>query len=193
MRGIGPQRWADGLRGSDISRGIGASPNMYNPSPREPMATIYRKTPKGISEIETRAARLSPRSRGVLIMVDGRRDSAALAAMAPQAEPMLASLLADGFIEVVAAAPVAPAASAPTPLPGAPKPGFEQRRRALARALTDLLGPAAETVAIRIERTSRDADLEALLPVAVRLVATVRGRSSGEAFDAVGRRLLGLP
>ncbi len=37
------------------------------------MATIYRKTAKGHSEIETRAHRLAPRLRSALIMVDGRR------------------------------------------------------------------------------------------------------------------------
>jgi hypothetical protein len=37
------------------------------------MATIYRKTAKGHSEIETCAARLPPRLRSALILIDGRR------------------------------------------------------------------------------------------------------------------------
>jgi WD40 repeat protein len=37
------------------------------------MPTIYRKTAKGQSEIETRVHRLAPRFRSLLILVDGRR------------------------------------------------------------------------------------------------------------------------
>ena len=42
------------------------------------MSIIFRKTAKGISEIETREHRLTPRVRNALILVDGRRDLAAL-------------------------------------------------------------------------------------------------------------------
>ena len=45
------------------------------------MATIYRKTAKGHTEIETRALRLSPRLRSALILVDGRRTDAELQRM----------------------------------------------------------------------------------------------------------------
>ena len=36
------------------------------------MATIYRKTAKGVREIETRATKLAPRFRSLLILVDGK-------------------------------------------------------------------------------------------------------------------------
>ena len=37
------------------------------------MSTIFRKTAKGTSEVETRANRLPPRLRAALILVDGRQ------------------------------------------------------------------------------------------------------------------------
>jgi hypothetical protein len=164
------------------------------------MPTIYRKTAKGVAEIETRAHRLPPRSRGVLIMVDGKRDAAALAAMAPQAEETLASLLAEGFVEAMAEAPPAPQprpaarppTAAPPTLPGAPRPGFDQRRRLFVRALNDTLGPAAETLAIKAERCRSDDELQAMLPQAVQVVANMRGRSTAETFQTNCRKALGL-
>ena len=63
------------------------------------MRTIFRKTTKGATEIETRALRLPPRLRTALILVDGKRNDEELSAMI-LSEPTatLASLLSDGFI-----------------------------------------------------------------------------------------------
>lgn len=38
------------------------------------MSTVYAKTPKGLSELESRAGGLKPKTRRVLIMIDGKRD-----------------------------------------------------------------------------------------------------------------------
>jgi len=66
------------------------------------MNIVYRKTAKGITEIETRAHRLTPRLRNALILVDGRRTGETLATLVTvDAAGALASLLADGFIEDV--------------------------------------------------------------------------------------------
>ena len=66
------------------------------------MSTVYRKTEKGVNEIATRALRLGPRQRSALILVDGRKTDVELAQLI-LADPAgtLASLLADGFIEVL--------------------------------------------------------------------------------------------
>jgi len=50
------------------------------------------------------------------------------------------------------------------------------------RALNDAIGPAAETLALRIERTHDVDELRALLPQAVQAVGNMRGRSAAEAF-----------
>lgn len=161
------------------------------------MPTLFRKTAKGQTEIETRAHRLTPRLRGLLILVDGKRDEAALAALVPvpqQAEGLLGELVSQGFIEALpeAAAPPAPA-KAPAPA-GAAAPAanlatvsagdFDAVRRSAVRALNDELGPAAESLAIRIERARSMADLRPLLVQAAQLVANMRGRAAAEAYAA---------
>lgn len=161
------------------------------------MPTLFRKTAKGQVEIETRAHRLTPRLRGLLIMVDGKRDSAGLAALMPpqQAEALLQELTAQGFIESfeTAGGPTAPpaapapgAAPAPSSAPTTPNAAaavdFEKLRRDAVRALTDGAGPAAETVAIRIEKAKSIDELRPLLAQAAQVLANMRGRAAAEAF-----------
>ncbi len=155
------------------------------------MPTSFRKTAKGQTEIETRAHRLTPRLRGLLILVDGKRDEAALAALVPvpqQAEGLLAELVSQGFIEPLpeAAAPPQPVA-APAAAPraaAAPSGEFDTLRRSAVRALNDELGPAAESLAIRLERARSMAELRPLLVQAAQLVANMRGRATAEAYAA---------
>lgn len=172
------------------------------------MPTLFRKTAKGQTEIETRAHRLAPRLRALLILVNGKRDAAALGTLVPQADDLLSELLAQGFVETAAeagaeaaprpaprpapppaAAPARPPAAAPAPAP-APKAAasvsgdFDTLRRNAVRALNDELGPAAETLAIRIERARSMAELRPLLVQAAQAVANMRGRGAAEAYAA---------
>lgn len=165
------------------------------------MPTIFRKTAKGVHEIETREFRLSPRVRNALILIDGRRDVVALQALIPQqVDATLEQLFEQGFIEVIgesAAAParaadpvrapsVAPVAAPVTPVPepvaAPPALPFNQRQRAAVRDLNDTLGPMAESLAIRMERARADAELLPLLQAAVQLIGNARGRSAAEAY-----------
>ncbi len=155
------------------------------------MPTIYRKTAKGVAEIETRAHRLSPRLRTALIMVDGKKSDVELAAMLGPTAEALQALAREGFIEAAAQVPAvpppaaAPARPAPVAAP-APPPvrDFEPRRRAVLRAFNDLVGPTGETLAIRIEKAKTLDEVRALFPQAVRLVELVRGRAAAEDFAA---------
>lgn len=161
------------------------------------MSTVYRKTAKGQSEIETRAHRLPPRLRGALILVDGRRSDEELAKLIP-AEPQatLAHLLDEGFIEPVSATP-APAAPVdrstsvrPTERQASPPPAatrevpVEALRRDAVRFLNDQLGPAAEFLALRIERARSVSELRPLLATAVQTLRGARGAAVAETFAA---------
>lgn len=154
------------------------------------MPTRFRKTAKGLAEIETRAHRLSPRLRALLIMVDGKRDLAALEALVPQqAEAALNELMSQGFIETSGETPAAPAAAPPAAAPAAPPApspalDFEKLRREAVRALTDIAGPAAETVAMRMEKARNADELRPLIAQAAQTVANMRGRSAAEAYAA---------
>lgn len=159
------------------------------------MPTIYRKTAKGVAEIETRAHRLPPRLRSALILVDGKRDTDDLRGLVPlQADEALAYLQGEGFIEAVgetlpsgaepAAAPgtaVAPATPAPAS-PDKPSPDFEAFRRLAVRLLNDELGPAAEMLSMKMEKSRSLSELQPLLQQAVNLVGNVRGRAAAQAF-----------
>ena len=150
------------------------------------MPLIYRKTAKGLSEIETRANRLPPRLRSALIVVDGKRNLAELRPLILQPDETLAALAEQGFIEAIreAAPPLPPPAAAPAAAAGAAgNPNdFEQTRRAAVRALNDLLGPAAESLAIKMERARNIGELTPLLTQGAQTVANMRGRSTAEAF-----------
>jgi len=170
------------------------------------MAIIYRKTAKGVAEIETRAHRLTPRMRSALILVDGKRSDAKLAAMIQQqATETLHALAGQGFIEVltIASAPAAPAAPvapatpasrAAVPLrppappavaaPASAVPDLQARRREAVRAVNDLLGPTGESAAIRLERARNFDELRAALSTAMQTIGAARGRQAAEAFAA---------
>jgi hypothetical protein len=183
------------------------------------MATVHRKTAKGLSEIETRAHRLPPRLRSALILVDGRRADDELAKLIPgPAEEILTTLRDQGFIEAVTAmvlrppaasmtasptapmpapmsapamapasppatAPASPAFAATTPvLPSAAGVPFEQRRREAVRRLTDLVGPMAEALTLRMERSRTPEELRALVATAAQVIANTRGRATAQDY-----------
>ena len=154
------------------------------------MATVYRKTEKGQREIETRAHRLLPRLRSALILVDGRKTDAELTGLI-LAEPAatLASLLADGFIEVLAERPAERKAGAPRSSPGGGPP-VETLRRDAVRELNHQIGPIAEALALKIERATTLAELQPLLTQAVQMLRSLRGGASADAFAA---RFLAAP
>ncbi len=166
------------------------------------MATIYRKTAKGHSEIETRAHRLSPRMRSALIMIDGRRSDDDVRKLIPQqADETLRLLDEQGFIEIIGitqdAPPQRPLSVAPSrpaevvppvvPRPAAPPRDFEATRAQAVRLFTDMVGPMAEALAIKMERARSPDELRTLVQTAQRIIGNARG---GQAAADYGTRFL---
>jgi hypothetical protein len=159
------------------------------------MSTIYRKTAKGQAEIETRGHRLPPRLRGALILVDGHRTEADLAKLIP-VEPAttLSTLLAEGFIDVfaiLADRPALPTVDVPLPdsgpvalSPAAAAPPIEMIKRDTVRFLNDKLGPTAESLAMRIERSKTMTELMPLLAQATQTLRSFGGADVSEEFVA---------
>jgi len=171
--------------------------------PAAAMSTVYRKTAKGVTEIETRAHRLVPRLRGALILVDGKRTDDDLAPLVGgEAAATLASLRSDGFIEVLATLADRPAEREPDRMSDrALERGLDRRssgsvdaassirefetlRRDAVRSLNDQLGPAGETVAIALERAKTPADLQRLLLLGAQVLRDYRGVAAAESFAA---------
>jgi hypothetical protein len=155
------------------------------------MSTVYRKSDKGQVEIETRALRLAPRLRTALILVDGRRNDAELSTLiGSEAPAILQTLLDQGFVDVASVAadppsrtaPAVPAtATAPSPASGTDTKAFEKRRREAVRHLIEQIGPMADTVAIRMEKSSDWGELRSALQVAQQVLRNTRG--AGAATD----------
>lgn len=160
---------------------------------------IFRKTAKGLAEIETRAHRLPPRLRSALIIVDGRRSAEALRPLIlQQPQETLQWLLDEGFIEPAPGAPE----PAPAPTPLAPRPAapgqapvaqadaagagdFTRARAEAVRLLLQRVGPDGEDLALRMERAPNAEALRPLLNLAVQSVANMRGRQAAQEFAAL--------
>ena len=149
------------------------------------MATVYRKTDKGVAEIATRAHRLAPRYRSALILVDGKKTDEDLHKLI-LVEPAqtLASLASEGFIDVLATL----ADRSPEPKPAArtssDSAAFSKRQRDAVRELNLQMGPLAETLALSMERAKGEADLQPLLLQASEMLRRMRGAAPADAYLA---------
>jgi len=154
------------------------------------MNTVYRKTTKGVDEISTRAHRLLPRLRNALILVDGKKSDDELTRLIlTDAAATLASLLAEGFIEVVAILAERPSERSSLSMPAAAPASLDADalaalRRDAVREINHQMGPLAEDLALKMERCKTEAELRPLLVQASAMLHRLRGRASGEAFVA---------
>ena len=158
------------------------------------MVTVYRKTAKGATEVETRAHKLPPRLRSALILVDGKRSDTDLRALiGPAGDESLQILAEGGFIDVFSVAAVtravqAPAAAASNAGPSTSPPSTTTssdvtlRRREAVRAVNELLGPMGESLSIRLERAKTIDELRTLLEQALPVIVGARGRDAARAF-----------
>jgi hypothetical protein len=158
---------------------------------------IYHKSAKGVEAIATRQHGLGPKQRSMLILIDGKKgfdDLAKLSAMLGDTVQLLDDLEAGGFIEAAAgappsiampAAPATPPVTAPSPLaPAAPAISLPDAKRLAVRKLTDVMGPMAEELCLRIEATRTAAEFQAAAARAEAMVRQVRGAAMAAAFAA---------
>jgi hypothetical protein len=127
---------------------------------------VFHKSAKGTEAIATRQHGLTPRLRTLLILIDGKRSFEDLAKLSQQGdtEQLLGQLLDQGFIEPCAAeVAAAPVSSAPAPLAagtGQHATTLTQAQRFAVRRLTDIMGPNAEELCLRIEAARNVHDLQ---------------------------------
>lgn len=142
-------------------------------------------------------------------MIDGRRsDDDVRKLIAQQGDETLRLLDEQGFIEIIgitqdlrapramngAVAPrpaeVSAPAAAPPAVPAAPPRDFEATRAQAVRLFTDMVGPMAEALAIKMERARSPDELRTLVQTAQRIIGNTRG---GKAAADYGARFLGSP
>ncbi len=134
---------------------------------------IYSKTPAGLNAIKDRSSGLTPRQRSVLIMCDGKRDSAevlkntaGLGATANDLETLVSMQMVSGISPPVrqAAAPELGSVSASpapslNPVPASPASRVvspEELKVLIRRAtkqLEGLLGPSCEPLSLKLEKS----------------------------------------
>ncbi len=147
---------------------------------------IFGKTPKGAAEISARSGGLSLAQRRLLILVDGLRDVGQLTAFVPSdLDESLGSLEAAGYIALVGHGTHGAANGSSLPALSIPESEMtsvlEAKQRAV-RALNELLGPAADRLAIAIEAATSGDELRPLVREAERRVAGVHGTAAAQTF-----------
>jgi imidazolonepropionase-like amidohydrolase len=91
--------------------------------------------------------------------------------------------------QAVAAPRPAAVAAAPA-APSVPPREFEATRALAVRLFTDMVGPMAEALAIKMERARSPDELRTLVQTAQRIIGNARG---GQAAAEYGTRFLGSP
>jgi hypothetical protein len=153
----------------------------------------YQKSAKGSQAIAARDHSLTPKLRSLLILVDGKRgldELSKLSTAGADAEPLLDQLLEMGLIEESSRpAPDLAPSSAPAPLaagpasipPGMPLTLAEAQRLAV-RRLTDVLGPTAEDLCLRIEGTRNPQEFMAAVKRAEAVLREFKGAEAADKF-----------
>ena len=157
---------------------------------------VFKKSAQGAEAIATRQAGLTPKLRSALIMVDGKRsfgDLAPMVSVLGDPEVLRTELESAGFIELVGApaisqsvtpslepASLATAKTVPAALPV--QPTLDGARRFTTRLLTELLGPMAEALCVKIE-TARDmTEFIAAVKRARDIVRELKGQAAAAQF-----------
>ena len=159
---------------------------------------VYHKSAKGSDAIATRQHGLTPKQRSMLIMIDGKRGFDELVRISHalgEPEQLLSQLLDEGFIEPMPGAAPVPHAAAPHSAPavntgpaslpaGTTAITLKEAQRYAARKLTDILGPNAEEICIRIESARNLHDLQVAVARAEGMVRQYKGAQKAADFVA---------
>lgn len=157
------------------------------------MVEVYRKTPKGTAEMAGTTRQLTPWQRRVLILVDGKRDVAALRGLGVDTDTILEQLLSGGYIEPLAGAePSSPPSSAsrsdratserPVASGEPTKDTFIALRAQAVRELIELVGPMGESLAVRMEKAADPQQFKPLVALAITIILNMRGAKAAEAY-----------
>jgi hypothetical protein len=181
-------------------------------------STVFKKTAKGQEAFAQRSPELNVKQRSVLIMVDGKRalsELSRLAAACGDVPALLGELEAAGMVEQASAAKrsvpepaaaqatatvAAPASAGVAPLAAVAAPvaapatalprSLKDAQRFAVRALTDALGPSADSASMRIEGAKNAAEVWGAVQRAADMLAGARGKAAGQALlDGVKLRL----
>jgi hypothetical protein len=158
-------------------------------------SVTFQKSAKGAQALASRDPALTPKLRSLLILIDGKRgreDLEKVASALGDAGQLLAQLETLGFIEPsqqgspkpagAAAAPTQVAAPSASVASGHPPVPLKDAQRFAVRRLTDLLGPTAETLCLRIEGTHNAQEFMQAIHKAEMVLRDFGGQAMADAF-----------
>lgn len=151
---------------------------------------IFRKTAKGIAEVESTVHSLDRLARRMLILIDGhsRADELAPLLTPGEAELVFVQLQADGYIEPIDGA--APSLAARFGFAGTAALTFAETRVLLAHEVEKRLGEFAGTVNAELEACVSITDLSQKLREIDRFVMAVLGNEEGAMFTETAAGML---
>lgn len=122
---------------------------------------IYVRTEKGAEEVAHRSQAIPSKVRSLLVLIDGKLTGAQLIdkfSVFPNSAEYLQQLEDGGYIEAQGGAQAAPAAGSPVGAAAAaagaaaaPEGGLVDAKRLIVQTLHDVLGPDADTLAVKID------------------------------------------
>lgn len=149
-------------------------------------STVFQKSEKGADALARRDHSVAPKLRSLLIMVDGKRsfdELQQLGCMFGNTEELLTQLHDMGLVEPSHAAQRSGPASAPVPLASVnPAVSLSEAQRLAVRRLTDLMGPSAEDLCMRIESARTPTDFMTLVKRAELMLRDFGGASLASSF-----------
>lgn len=153
--------------------------------------SVLRKTEAGVNAIKLRDRSLTPKSRMLLIVVDGHKSVGELTKAMPnpeEARQLLSELLGAGFVETIAAAPppAPPATTAATHAVPMRSGGTEEelklKIRRATRLLDAILGPDSDTLSLQVERCKTHEQFNSKVIEISRIIGAMRNEKKGADF-----------
>lgn len=145
------------------------------------LESIYIKTAKGQEEVATRAFKLPSRVRTLLVMVDGKTSGAQIVANTAALGDSAAYfrlLVEEGFIEPVAAS-ARESSEAPAQDVKKPPKALVQE---VSHMITEILGPAGDSLTLRLEKSPSLEDFARLVEQARGVIESSAGKKKGDQF-----------
>ncbi len=166
------------------------------------LTSVLRKTEAGEMAIKVRDATLTPKSRMMLIMLDGKKPASEMLKLRPdpqEAMQLLGELVDNGFATLlnpiaavaVPAAAVPAAVAAPSPTSTSPAmavnlisdaTSLKLAIRRATRFLEDTLGPNSEGMCIQLEKCTSGSEFTAKVLDIRRVVASVKSEKRADEF-----------
>lgn len=166
------------------------------------LTSVLRKTKAGEMAIKVRDATLAPKSRMMLIMLDGKKPASEMLKLRPdpqEAMQLLGELVDNGFATLLnpmatvalPAAAVPASVAAPSPTSTSPAmavnlisdaTSLKLAIRRATRFLEDTLGPNSEGMCIQLEKCTSGSEFTAKVLDIRRVVASVKSEKRADEF-----------